>query len=313
MPPAAHLNSRFASIAEAVGAPYARLNRVLADINAEFSLPDHAELNRTHYPWAAGLFPGPQLYGSRLWEYPFAILAGDLQPGMACADVGCGRTPFTVYLSRQPGLRVMGFDPDVGGDETRTTAFGVNADFVRRAGLDVRACSMARLEAPDDHFDRVFCLSVIEHLEALLARAGMREMARILKPGGRLIVTMDVAIHETTCDADPLSLIWESGLLVAGEVDLRWPRRRLGVGYHDGLPADVFGMVLEKSGAEVESRYAEPGAAVSVNSMTSIPGRRQPRPIDPAPLAWPRRLRQAWNFIVRGNRPSREQGEGHHD
>lgn len=313
MSPAVHLNSRFASIAEATSEPYAHLNRTLAGLNAEFNLPDHAELNRTHYPWAIGLFPGSQLYGSRLWEYPFAILAADLQPGMACADVGCGRTPFTVYLSRHPGIQVTGFDPDVGGDEKRTTAFGVNADFVRRTGLDIRPCGMVRLEAPDNHFDRVFCLSVIEHLDAPTARAGLREMARILKPGGRLIVTMDVAIHETTCDADPLSLIWESGLLVAGEVDLRWPRRRLGIGYHGGLPADVYGMVLEKSAAEVESRYAEPGAAVPAVASSAIPALRQPRWVDPEPLAWPRRLRQAWDFVLHGNRPKSGRGVRTHE
>ena len=313
MPALDHINSRFASIEEANSAPYARLNRALAEINAEFDLPDHAELNRAHYPWADGLFPGPQLYGSRLWEYPFALLAADLRPGLACADVGCGRTPFTIYLSRQPGIQVTGFDPDVTGDEVRSSAFGVNADFVRRTGLDIHACGMTRLEAPDNYYDRVFCLSVIEHLEASVARAGMREMARILKPGGRLIVTVDVAIDDALSEVDPLALIWESGLLVAGGVDLRWPRRRLGIGYHGERPADVFGMVLEKSGTEVESRYAEPGTSVSVIGSASIPGRRQPRPVDPEPMSWPRRLQQAWDFFLRGNRPKPGQGVRNHD
>ena len=313
MPPAANLSCRFASIEEAGSEPFARLGRALADINAEFDLPDHAALNRAHYSWAAGRFPGPQIYGSRLWEYPFALLAADLRPGLACADVGCGRTPFTIYLSRQSGIRVTGYDPDVSGEAGRHSAFGVNADFVRRTGLDIRACGMTRLDAPDNHFDRVFCLSVIEHLDASVARQGMREMARILKPGGRLIVTVDVAIHDTLSEVDPLSLIWESGLLAAGGVDLRWPRRRLGMGYHGARPADVFGMVLEKSGDEVEVRYAAPGAAVPVVASHSIPGMRQPRPVDPQPLSWPRRLRRAWDFFLRGNRPKPGQGARNHD
>lgn len=301
--PAQRLDCRFASIEEACSEPFEQLGRELAVCNARPGLPDHADLNRVHYPWAAGRFPGPQIYGSRLWEYPFAILAADLRPGLVCADVGCGRTPFTVFLASQPGIQVVGFDPDFFAASDRPDAFGVNADFVRRAGLDVRNGGMANLDAPDNQFDRVFCLSVIEHLDADTARRGMREMARVLKPGGRLIVTVDVAIHDSYSGVDPLSLVWESGLLPAAGVDLRWPRRRLGVGYKGDHPADVFGLVLEKSDDAVDARYAVPGDPVPSILASSIPGLRPPRRVDPLPVPWSKRLRIAWNFVLRGNRP----------
>ena len=297
------LDCRFASIEEACSAPFAHLGRELAALNARHGLPDHAELNRAHYPWAEDRFPGPQIYGSRLWEYPFAILAAELRPGLDCADVGCGRTPFTLYLASQPGVRATGFDPDFFAPGDRPDAFGVNAAFIRSTGLDVRNCGMANLDAPDNHFDRVFCLSVIEHLDADTARRGMREMARILKPGGRLIVTVDVAIHDSFGDADPLSLVWESGLLPAAGVDLKWPRRRLGIGYKDDRPVDVFGLVLVKSGYAVDGRYAAPGDPAASIAGSSIPGLRRPRRVDPLPVPWSKRLRIAWNFVLRGNRP----------
>lgn len=296
------LNCRFASIEEACSGAFAKLGAELAAINAQFGLLDHADLNREHYPWAEGQFPGPQIYGSRLWEYPFALLAAELRPGLACADVGCGRTPFTVYLSRQPGLRVVGFDPDFFSGDPRGTAFGVSADFVRDTGLEIRNCGMTRLDAPDDHFDRVFCLSVVEHLDAGTARRGMREMARILNPGGRLIVTVDVAIHDTFCEADPLALIWESGLIPAAGLDLRWPRRRLGIGYKNSRPADVFGLVLEKPAEAVEAEYAGPGAIAPTIPASSIPGLRRPKPVEPQPVPLLRRLQLAWKFVLRGNR-----------
>jgi SAM-dependent methyltransferase len=284
------------------------VGRELAGINAQVGLPDHAALNRDHYPWAEGRYPGAQIYGSRLWEYPFAVLAADVRAGMACADVGCGSTPFTVYLARQPGVSVTGFDPDVFAEGTRAAAFGVSAAFIQRTGLDIRACGITRLDAPSNHFDRVFCLSVIEHLDADTARRGMREMARVLKPGGRLVVTVDVAILDTFNDVDPLSLIWESGLLVAGSLDVAWPRHRLGIGYHGGHPADVFGMVLEKSDGVVDSCYAAPGASVPSIACSSIPGLRQPRQVDLRPIPWMRRLRMASRFFVRGTRL--ENGKG---
>lgn len=296
------LNCRFASIEEACSEPFAKLGAELAAINAKFGLPDHADLNRAHYPWAEGRFPGPQIYGSRLWEYPFAIRAAELRPGLVCADVGCGRTPFTVYLSRQPGLQVVGFDPDFFSGDPRRTAFGVSADFVRNTGLEIRNCGMARLDAPDNHFDRVFCLSVVEHLDAETACRGMREMARVLKPGGRLIATVDVAIHDTFCEADPLALIWESGLFPAAGLDVRWPRRRLGIGYKNGRPADVFGLVLEKSAETVEADYARPGENAPTIPSGSIPGLRRPKPVEPQPVPLPQRLRLAWKFVRYGNR-----------
>lgn len=310
MIPTAHLlDCRFASIEEACTERFARLGSEMAALNVQFDLPDHADLNRSHYPWAAGIFPGSEIYGSRLWEYPFAILAADLTPGMTCADVGCGRTPFTVYLAQQPNIHVTGFDPDFFSEGERHSTFGVSSDFKRSTGLDIRTCSMTHLDAPDNHFDRVFCLSVIEHLEAPVARAGMREMARVLKPGGRLIVTVDVAIHDTLSPVDPMALIWESGLLIAGNVNLNWPTKRFGIGYHGGRPADVFGLVLEKSDAVVDAAYAEPGATVSSLDLGAIPGVRQAPLIDPQPVAWPRRLQQAWNYFLRGNRPNSQEGK----
>jgi len=298
------LNGRFASIEEACSPPFERLGRELAAINSQHGLTDHTELNRAHYPWAEGRFPGTQLYGSRLWEYPFAILASDPQPGMTCADVGCGRTPFTVYLASQPGLKVTGFDPDLFAGPVRDSAFGMNEEFIRSTGLEFCNSGMERLDAPDNHFDRVFCLSVIEHLDADTARKGIREMARVLKPGGRLILTVDVAIHETYCDVDPLSLLWESGLLLAGKLDLKWPTQRLGIGYHGDTPADVFGLVLEKSDYPVETRYAGAGVSdISTMSGVTIPGIRVPKRTDPEPISWPQRFRKAWHFFIQGNRP----------
>jgi len=44
----------------------------------------------------------------------------------------------------------------------------------------------------DGRFDRVFCISVLEHLESAAAVSlAIRELARVLAPGGLLIVTAD--------------------------------------------------------------------------------------------------------------------------
>jgi SAM-dependent methyltransferase len=46
------------------------------------------------------------------------------------------------------------------------------------------------LEHPDGRFDLVYALSVLTHLPQEAARAWMREFGRILRPGGRLILSL---------------------------------------------------------------------------------------------------------------------------
>jgi SAM-dependent methyltransferase len=124
-------------------------------------------------------------------------------------------------------------------------------------------------------FDRVFCLSVVEHLSPDVARRGFREMARILKPGGRAIITADVNMFSEI--SRPLDLIWDSGLLPLGDMDLRWPTRRFGIFCDGKQPADVFGMTLIKEDYPVETQYSGVGGSTnpSLISASLIPTMRR--------------------------------------
>lgn len=76
-------------------------------------------------------------------------------------------------------------------------------------------------------------------------------MVRILKPGGRLIITMDIGIQ--TPLTNPIDIIKYSGLPVLGKLDLYWPKERfLKV---DNMAMDVFGLILEKSDKKIFLDY----------------------------------------------------------
>ncbi|MEI6515997.1 MAG: class I SAM-dependent methyltransferase [bacterium] len=278
------------------------INVIMSSLNREFDLPDHLDLNGERYPWSTTLFGQPQIYASRLWEFPFAIQEADLSPGMTCADIGCGRTPFTIYLDRIARCKVTGFDPDVFETGDRHKAFGVPQEFIQRTGLTIKRSGMDQIDVPDNFFDRVFCISVIEHVEALTARKGIREMARILKPGGRLILTMDVELFNTLSEADPLSLVWESGLFPCKSLDLQWPEKRFGNSYSKGRSADVFGLVLEKRDYRIERQYQPGETAGELNRIEGwrIASSRAPkwRPLKITP--WRQRLRKAANLLLHG-------------
>lgn len=274
--------TRFATLEEVMSEKFMAISKVMDKISVEYDLPEHSDINQERYPWSANLLSHPSYYAARMWEYPFAILSAQLQPRMRCVDVGCGRTPFTVYLKRVAGCEVVGVDPDIFETGTRFKCHGVSRDFIRKSGLAILQGGMEDINLPSCTADRVFCLSVIEHVKADIARRGVQEMARLLKPGGRLIITVDVNMHSEI--SRPLDLIWESGLVPLGEIDLRWPARRFGILCDGKQPADVFGITLIKQQSVVETQYSGDGAmfkssAVPFNVVphSSVPlFRRQP-------------------------------------
>jgi SAM-dependent methyltransferase len=96
-------------------------------------------------------------------------------------DAGSAR-----YSSVLPWLRLYGL----------TDLVGINLEFgaeVRRDGVLFRYGDITATGFPDGRFDAVTCMSVIEHgvqVEAFLA-----ESARILRPGGVLVVSTDYDQH----------------------------------------------------------------------------------------------------------------------
>lgn len=94
--------------------------------------------------------------------------------GDVIVDVGCG----TGNLWPSVNAR---FDRYVGVDLVRYEGFPADAEF-RKVDLDT-----GRIDLPDGRADVVVAVETIEHLEN--PRAFMRELARLTKPGGWVIVT----------------------------------------------------------------------------------------------------------------------------
>ena len=288
------LYSKFATLEDIVSPELAVLNRTLAEIHRSYKLPDHSEVNSKRYPWSAGMLSPPALYAARLWEYPFALLSAELQPGMKAADIGCGMTAFTIYLKEVAGCDVTGVDPDLFEQGTKYLGHGVSQEFVRQAGLTIVKGDFESIPLGTDSQDRVFSISVMEHVEPHVRFRGIQEIARILKPGGRAIITVDVSMFFFL--NRPLDLVWDSGQVLLEPVDLRWPVRRFGMfsdGGAENLPADVFGMTLVKEQREVETRYRlDDGQRIESIPAYRVPALFPPQP--PGPL-W----RRAGGLMIR--------------
>jgi SAM-dependent methyltransferase len=124
-------------------------------------------------------FPGLHLHPSKQWEYPWALENAALEPASHVLDAGCGESIFPAYLVRR-GHHVCACDIKL---DWRTVD-AVAAGYVEANLLD--------LPFEDGQFDAVFCISVIEHLRRDQMSDVLWELNRVLRPGGRLLLTTDL-------------------------------------------------------------------------------------------------------------------------
>ncbi len=130
----------------------------------------------------------------RGWKRRLVRLAAP-QPGQTVLDLCCGTGDIAFRLSR-PGLRVVGADFNLamlGVARTRqegATARRISArsNATPPGGRDVRfvAADGMRLPFVDGAFDLVTISYGLRNLPDI--RAGLRELHRVLRPGGRLLV-----------------------------------------------------------------------------------------------------------------------------
>lgn len=114
-----------------------------------------------------------------------AVELADVQPGDAVLDVGCGTGTLALEVQRRVGStgRVVGVDPGA-LQIARARAKAAR----RRLPIEFQPGVIERLDFHDQTFDVVLSTLMMHHLPATLRRAGLAEIARVLKPGGRLVI-----------------------------------------------------------------------------------------------------------------------------
>ncbi|MGH2485251.1 MAG: methyltransferase domain-containing protein [Ktedonobacterales bacterium] len=113
------------------------------------------------------------------------IALARLQPGEQALDVGCGTGTLALAIQRAVGAtgRVAGIDP---GERQIARAQAKAAR--RHASIEFQVGVIEQVPFPDQTFDVVFSTLMMHHLPASLKRQGLAEIARTLKPGGRLVI-----------------------------------------------------------------------------------------------------------------------------
>jgi SAM-dependent methyltransferase len=107
-----------------------------------------------------------------------------IAPGDRVLDLGCGTGTLAIRArQRQPRAGVHGIDADPGMIErARRKADAADVD------LELRTGSATELPYADRSFDLVLSSLLFHHLDRDSKQAACREIARVLVPGGKLLV-----------------------------------------------------------------------------------------------------------------------------
>ena len=152
----------------------------------------HAPIHHQHTPDHGGA----QIRRARLYEigatigflgrrrrvYDDLVTLSGARPGQRVLDVGCG----TGYFSRRaapavtPGGQVVGIDPSLPVIEYAARRAPANCTF--------RTASAQELPFGDASFDVIISSLAFHHLPDGDRLVALREMRRVLRPGGRLLL-----------------------------------------------------------------------------------------------------------------------------
>lgn len=188
---------------------------------------------------------------------------GKLVPsGLIVADIGTGTGILAEELARQ-GLRVIAVD------HSQTMLDAARAKFVELGAsdrVDFRVGEANDLPLHDAEVDGAFAHMVLQHLPS--PSEALSEMARVVKPGGRIVV-VDFVQHDREWMKDKLRVQWQGfGLdtvrhwfadagMSAVEIEVDAPRGR-----GADLPATFIAAATRPS-------VLEPAAAVADPNTTS--------------------------------------------
>lgn len=175
----------------------------------------------------------------RSLEYRLALEEADFSPGERVLDIGSPKL-LSLWIAEKLSASVVASDIEpyfMAEYELLREARQVAPDRLRLAVEDGR-----RLSFGDAMFDKVYSLSVLEHIPDAGDTECVREIARVLAPGGRCVITVPFWPSSRTDWREP-DFYW-SGASVDGDGGRVFYQRR----YSE---EDLHRRLIEPSGLEL--------------------------------------------------------------
>lgn len=140
--------------------------------------------------------PGSGLSDEIFTDTELEFLLGRITKGERVLDMGCGTGRFTVPMARK-GAQVTGLDLSQG-------MLDVASRKLAEQGLhaDMHQGDMADLPFDDGTFDTVTSMLALMHVPLADRSAVFREVSRVLKPGGRMLLCVKNSVFERLFKGD---------------------------------------------------------------------------------------------------------------
>ncbi len=133
------------------------------------------------------VLPKPEIdrHQKAIRDVEWAAIKEYIPNGASFLDVGCGAGYAMKRAQADFNCTTFGVDPEPG-------AHGVGRyDKSNMDGLNIQQSFAEKLPFEDNSFDIVYCSHVLEHVND--EEQSLREMKRVLKPGGTLLLSMPTA------------------------------------------------------------------------------------------------------------------------
>ena len=161
------------------------------EFNRAFLERNDAAMSQYGKLWAKDTF---RLW-SRRWEYPFVAqrvisFAQEQSDGpFRVLDAGSGVTYFPYFLRAElPRSEITCFD----SNGTYHPMFAAVNATMGETKVKFMEGMLQKIPLPDDSFDAVCCISVLEHTDNY--GEILDEFARVLRPGGLMVLTFDLSL-----------------------------------------------------------------------------------------------------------------------
>ena len=127
----------------------------------------------------------------RCVEFPLVFRHLQLEPGKRLLDVGSAQSHFPLYVVSRTDTTVVALDasPWISWQKQMEAIF-VRRGIVPRGRLHAVVADARDPSLADGAFDYISLISTIEHIEGDGDSVAIERLARLLKPGGRLVLTV---------------------------------------------------------------------------------------------------------------------------
>jgi ubiquinone/menaquinone biosynthesis C-methylase UbiE len=127
---------------------------------------------------------------SRRYEYPWILQRlAEIKPEKIL-DAGAGTTPLQFYLAQFHEVHSVDIDQNL------IKQNHIIKNLLGLTNIHLKTLDITQLDYPDNYFDVVMCISVLEHVSSKHWITIVNEFKRVCKPNGSILITVDLKVND---------------------------------------------------------------------------------------------------------------------